>query len=191
MKRILLAAVLGGLIVFVWSAIAHMVTPLGMMGLSMLAPADETRVADALRTSVPKSGMYFLPGFDMSHHPTKAEEEQFAAKMKQGPSGLLIITASGGVPLAPSQLIWELVTNIVAAYIAAVLAAMMVGSYMRRAFAITLLAVFATVSLSLSYWIWYKFPAAFVLGELITELVGWFLAGVAIAKIVPPADRAS
>jgi hypothetical protein len=58
---------------------------------------------------------------------------------------------------------------------------------MKRAFAIALLAIFASVSLSFSYWIWYGFPAAFVLGELVTELIGWYLAGLAIAKIVPSA----
>jgi hypothetical protein len=58
---------------------------------------------------------------------------------------------------------------------------------MKRAFAITLLAIFASVSLTFSYWIWYGFPAAFVLGEMVTELIGWFLAGLAIAKLVPPA----
>jgi hypothetical protein len=58
---------------------------------------------------------------------------------------------------------------------------------LRRALAIAMLAIFASVSLTFSYWIWYGFPAAFVLGELVTELVGWFLAGLAIARMVPPA----
>jgi hypothetical protein len=90
--------------------------------------------------------------------------------------------------LSPRQLIGELLTNIAGAYIAAILAAMMVGTMLKRATAIALLAIFATVSLTMSYWIWYGFPAAFVLGELVTELIGWFLAGLAIAKIVPPAQ---
>ncbi|HJW94485.1 MAG TPA: hypothetical protein VJ901_12780 [Thermoanaerobaculia bacterium] len=89
--------------------------------------------------------------------------------------------------MSPRQLISELVTNIVGAYIAAVLAAMMVGTMMKRAYAIALLAIFASVSLSFSYWIWYGFPAKFVLGELLTEMIGWFLAGLVIAKLVPRA----
>ena len=51
----------------------------------------------------------------------------------------------------------------------------------------SVLAVFASVSLSLSYWNWYNFPAAFVLGELVTEVIGMFLAALFIAKVVPRA----
>jgi hypothetical protein len=185
MKRIILAAILGGIIVFVWSAISHMFTPLGGMGLSILP--NEDPVVNALRANVPKSGMYFFPGMDMSKEPTP----EWRAKFKQGPSGLIVITAGPGQEMFPRQLGLELVTNIIGAYIAAILAAMMVGSMLKRASAVALLAIFASVSLSFSYWIWYGFPAAFVLGELITELIGWFLAGLAIAKLVPPAAPAA
>jgi|ERR1041385_6724826 hypothetical protein len=183
MKRIILAAFLGGLIVFIWSAIAHIATPLGMAGLSMFP--DDKPMLDAFKTNVPKSGMYFFPGMDMSHKPTEAEQKAWEARIQAGPTGLLVITTGPGSAMTPRQLILELVTNIIGAYIAAILAAMMVGTTMRRACAIALLAIFASVSLSLSYWIWYGFPSAFVLGELVTELVGWFLAGIAIAKLVP------
>jgi len=181
MKRILIASILGGLIVFVWSAIAHMATPLGTMGLSVIP--NETPVVNAIRTNIPKSGMYFFPGMDPSQKPTPEYEKKY----KEGPTGLLIATIGGSDMVAPRQLISELVTNIIGAYIAAILAAMMIGTMMRRASAIALLAIFASVSLSFSYWIWYGFPALFILGELVTETIGWFLAGLAIAKLVPPA----
>lgn len=184
MKRIILAAILGGLIVFIWSAIAHMFTPLGMMGLSVIA--NEAPVTDAIRANVPKSGMYFFPGMDMSQKPTPEYEQKY----KAGPSGLIIATVGGSEVMSPKMLGGELLTNIIGAYIAAILAAMMVGTMMKRAFAIALLAIFASVSLTFSYWIWYGFPAAFVLGELVTELIGWALAGLVIAKLVPPASPA-
>jgi len=185
MKRIILAAILGGLVVFIWSAISHMLTPLGAMGMSTIT--NEDPVLAAMRANIPKSGMYFFPGFDMSKEPTP----EWDAKSKRGPNGLLIIQAGPGEDKFPRQLACELVTNIIAAYIAAILAAMMVGTMMKRAFAIALLAIFATVSLSFSYWIWYGFPAMYVLGEMITELVGWLLAGFVIAKLVPPAAAPS
>jgi len=56
MKRIILAAFLGGLIVFIWSAIAHMAIPsLGMAGLSMF-PNDQP-LLESFKANVPKSGM--------------------------------------------------------------------------------------------------------------------------------------
>lgn len=185
MKRIILAAILGGLVVFIWGAISHMVTPLGGMGLSTIT--NEGPVLDAMRANIPKSGLYFFPGMEMGKEPTP----EWDAKFKRGPSGLLAIAAGPGQDKFPQQLACELGTNIIAAYIAAVIAAMMVGTMVRRALAIGLLAIFATVSLTFSYGIWYGFPAMYVLGEVIGETVGWLLAGFAIAKIVPPPAAAS
>jgi hypothetical protein len=184
MKRIILAAIVGGLIVFIWSAIAHMVTPLGTMGLSTFP--NEAPVVDAIRGERAEIRHVLFP-----RHGSGAETDAgVRAKYKSGPSGLLIVTVGGSEMVSPRQLVSELVTNIVGAYIAAILAAMMVGTIMRRAFAIALLAIFASVSLSFSYWIWYNFPPAFVLGEMVTELIGWFLAGLVIARLVPaPAER--
>src|SRR6185295_5268316 len=148
-------------IVFIWGAVAHMATPLGMMGLSVIP--NEGPVVDAIRANVPKSGMYFFPGMDPSQKPTPEYEQKY----KSGPTGLIITQIGGTEMLSPRQLIGELLTNIAGAYIAAILAAMMVGTMLKRATAIALLAIFATVSLTMSYWIWYGFPAAFVLGELV------------------------
>ena len=75
---------------------------------------------------------------------------------------------------------------VIAALIGAILVSFMVGSWFKRAFAVALFGLFGVVSLLVSYWIWYGFPAQFVCGETITEVVGWFLAGLAIAKIVRP-----
>jgi hypothetical protein len=69
------------------------------------------------------------------------------------------------------------------ALIAAFIVSMIPGTLLRRALIVALLALFATVSVTASYWIWYGFPLLFVVGELITELVGWFLAGLAMARI--------
>ena len=172
MKRIVIAALVGGIIFFIWSSIAHIVTPLGMMGLSNLP--NEDAVLQTLRANVPNSGMYFFPGF-------MSDRDAWEAKLRQGPSGLLVYTAVGTVAMDPKQLISELITNIVAAFIAAAIIALIAAPYMKRVAVIALMGVFGWVSLLLSYWIWYHFPTAFILGELTTEVVGWFLAGLAIA----------
>src|SRR5262249_50853877 len=124
---------------------------------------------------------------DRTHRPTAEEQKAFAEKVRSGPSGLLIVTKSGGTTMTPAKLGSEFVTNVGAALIAAMLVSFMVGSWFKRAFSVALIGLFGVVSLLLSYWIWYGFPAEYVCGELITEVVGWFAAGLAIAKIVPPA----
>jgi len=181
MKRLAIAAVAGGAIVFVWSAIAHTLLPLGEMGLSTLP--NEAPFVAALQGT--KTGLYFFPGMDMSRKPTAAEQAAWEAKIQAGPTGLLVYNERGEA-MSPRQLGSEFVSNVLAAAIAAFVASLLAASYGRRVLALTLLGLFGWMSLSVSYWIWYGFPASFILAEGITEVVGWLLAGLAIAKIVPP-----
>ncbi len=182
--RIIVAAIVGGLVVFIWGAIAHVVTPLGEMGISTLP--DEARQLESF-SAVPASGMYFFPGMDMKKKPTPEEQKAWEAKIHAGPSGLLIINKGRGEAMSPRQLGGELLSNIIAALVAAILVSMMVGSWFKRAVAVALFGVFGVVSLLVSYWLWYGFPAEFIGGETVTEVVGWLLAGLVIAKIVKPA----
>ena len=72
MKKFL-AAFLGALIAFVWSAIAHQ-NPLTMaLGLSVLGPKEDAVLA-ALKSNVTEPGLYFFPGVDMTKKPTDAED---------------------------------------------------------------------------------------------------------------------
>ena len=180
--RVIIAAIVGGIIVFVWSAVAHIVTPLGKMGLSTMA--DDSMLEQF--KSLPSSGMYFFPRMDMTRKPTAEEQKAYVEKVRSGPSGLLILTKSGGESMSPRQLGTELASNVIAALIAAILVSFMIGSWLKRAVAVALMGVFGVTSLVVSYWIWFGFPAQYVTAELITETVGWLLAGLAIAKIVRP-----
>ena len=54
-KRIVVAGVVAGLVLFFWSFISHMVLPLGEVGISSL-PADET-VSAALRNNIVKKNV--------------------------------------------------------------------------------------------------------------------------------------
>jgi hypothetical protein len=193
MKKIVLAALAGGLVLFVWGAVSHMVLPLGEMGLSNLP--NEEPVLTALGASIPEPGLYFYPGLDMKN----ATEEQRAVwteKIKSGPSGLLLYRPSGGEAMSPRQLVAELVSNILAAWVAAIVVSMIIlghgdqsgrsAPFGRRVLVVGLLGLFAWLSISASHWIWYGFPTAFVGAELIDQVVGWLLAGLVIAKIVPP-----
>jgi hypothetical protein len=175
--RIIIAAIVGGIVVFVWASVAHMLLPFGEMGLSTLP--DETRFMESVK-AVPSSGMYFFPGMSRAED-QKAWEE----RIKSSPSGLLVVTKSGG-GMTPQRLVSEFVSNVIAALIAAILLSFMVGSWFKRAFAVALFGVFGIVSILVSYWIWYGFPIEFICGEAATEIIGWFLAGLVMAKLVRP-----
>lgn len=178
MKRIIIAAIAGGIVFFIWSATMHML-PVGMMGITSLPdPALET-----LKTTVPDSGLYFFPG--VVKNPTPEQQKEWEAKLVSGPYGIMAYTVGGSAAMSPKQLVSELLTNIVAAFLAACIVAMIPATYGKRVLVVMLLGVFAWLSLTLSFWIWYNFPTAWVLAEAITEIVGWLIAGLVIAKIVP------
>ena len=52
------------------------------------------------------------------------------------------------------------------------------------------LGLFGWLTLSLPYWNWYMFPLNFTLGALIEQVVGWLLAGAAMAWWLGRANRA-
>ena len=178
--RIIVAAVVGGIIVFVWSAVAHLLTPLGTMGLGSLP--DQTMTAFA---SVPSSGMYFFPGIDMKNA-TSDQRKAWQQKLQSGPSGLLVITKGSAAGMTPQALGTKFASDVVSALLAAIVVSFMIGSWLRRAFAVALIGAFSVISLLVPYWIWYGFTAPFLGAAFAAAVVGWFLAGLAIATIVKP-----
>lgn len=184
MKRILLGAVAGGLIVFAWSAVQHMATPLGMAGISVL-PGEEA-VLGALRANVREDGFYFFPAAGMSPDMTPAEHEAWVERMRTGPTGVMVVHPQGAEPMMLRQLVLELVTDILAALLVAFGLAHVVAPYGRRVLLVALAGVFVALAGSASYWVWYGYPTAYIGAEAIEHIVGWLLAGLAMAKIVRP-----
>lgn len=187
MKKIVIGGVVGGLIVFVWGFVSHVVLPLGEIGFDSL-PNDQP-VISALEGSVPESGLYFFPGFEDHRNATKEEQAAHAARVAEGPSGIVVYRAEGVEMMAPSYLVNEFVTSTVAALVAAWVLASLVGGYGKRVLVVAGLGLFAFASILLSYWNWYGFPTDYTLANGFGEIFGWLLAGLAMAKIVPPPAR--
>ncbi len=179
----LVAAIVGGLVVFVWGAISHMALPIGTMGLSTLP--DEQPVLEVLKQKVPQDGMYFVPGMDPKNKDPEYQKA-WQAKYQAGPSGLLIVHPRGMQPMSPRLLATELASNIAAAWVVAIVLAGMAGGAGRRMGVAALLGLFAWLSLSVSYWNWYGYPVAYVVGEGLDQVIGWALGGLAMAKLVRP-----
>lgn len=181
--RKLIAAIAGGVIVFLWGALSHTVLSLGHEGLTPLP--NEDAVLAALSTSVPNAGLYFFPGMNMSREPTEAETAAWNSKYQSGPTGLLLYHPKGGaLPPSGQQLLNEFLSNVLGAWIAALVVSLIAAAYWRRVGAIASLGLFAWMSISVSHWNWYGFPSSFILAEGIDQFVSWLLAGLAIAAIV-------
>ena len=184
MKRILIGGIVGGIVVFLWGAISHMVLPTGKMGIRSIP--NEAAVVGAMRASIQEPGFYFFPGMDMSREPTPEEEKAWNAKYEAGPTGILVYQPTGSTPLAPGQLLTELLSGTLAALLAAFLVSHVAGGFGRRAMLVAMLGLFAWLSISISYWNWYRFPFSFTLTEAIDQVGGWLFGGLALAAIVKP-----
>lgn len=185
MNKVLTGGIVGGFVVFVWGAISHMVLPLGEAGIQSLP--NEDAVLGAMRSSIAEPGLYFFPGLDMHAHPSEAQQKAWEEKHRTGPAGLLVYTPVGGEPIPPRKLITELVSNILGAVIASCLLTKVGGTFWRRAGTVAVLGLFAWISIEISYWNWYGFPGTYVVAQAVDQVVGWGLAGLAIAKLVKPA----
>jgi hypothetical protein len=189
MKRVLIGGVVGGLVVFIWGAVSHMATPLGEMGIKEIP--DEAGVLTAIKERIKEPGLYFFPGIDRKKTLTDLEQKAWEEKIKTGPSGIMVVTPSGGEAMSPRQLITELASNILAALVASYLVSQVVGGYLKRVAFVALLGVFGWLSISVSYWNWYGFPTDFSIAALAEEAVGWLLAGLVIAAIAKRASTQS
>lgn len=177
--RILIAGLLGAIAMFVWTSLAHVALPLGQIGFSHMP--DEAAVLSAMHASNgDKDGLYFFPWVDPKD-PQMMQKE--AAAVKANPSGLLIYHQPGhGVIDMTAPLIEEFVKEFVQALIAAFLVSIIaVATFFGRVAVVTLIGISGTLMTNASYWIWYAFPLDYTLAAVVTDIVGAFTAGLAIA----------
>ncbi len=182
--RILIAGVLGGIAMFVWSSIAHVATPLGMLGFSQMK--DEASVLPAMAAGVGETkGLYIFPWIDPAD--PKAQEI-YIEKSKTVPSGLMVYRPAGeGQEMSPAMLGAEFVKETVQALIAAFLLSLTaIGAYLMRVTFVTLIYVSSAIATNVSYWNWYGFPLDYTLAQMTIELVAGLLAGLVIAWFIKP-----
>lgn len=183
MKRMLIGGLIGGVIVFVWSFISHMFLPIGTAGFSTMQQNEQV-IVETLKANIPEKGLYFIPGVDPTADMASDEYKAWEEKYKAGPRGFLIYDPKGANPMAIGKLITELITNLIAGIIAAFLLFRLIGTFWPRVSSVTLLGLFAWISISVSYWTWYNFPGSFIIAEGVDQVIGWLFAGLVMAKIV-------
>jgi hypothetical protein len=185
MGKVLVGGLVAGVVVFFWGAISHMALPIGTMGIRSI-PGEE-KVAAAMKESIREPGFYFFPGRDMNKATSKSEDEAYAAKVKEGPTGILVIHPDGSENMSPRQLLTELGSSVVAGLLAAVVLTQVRSGFFGRLLVVTLMGIFGFVSINVSYWNWFGFPTDYTIGAALDETIGWFLGGLVLAAIVRPA----
>jgi len=187
-SRILLAGLLGAIAMFIWSAIAHMMLPLGHAGIKELP--NESAVLDAMKTAVgDKAGLYLFPGFGVGDNPTKQQEEEamkgYEEKLAKNPSGLLMYHPAGSRPMVMGkwltvEFLKQLLVSILAVFL---LAQTRIATYAGRVGFVFVVGLVAAITTNVSYWNWYGFPCAYTCPYMIIEIVGFLFAGLAAALV--------
>ncbi len=189
MKRILLGALAGGMVLFLWGAISHMVLQIGDMGITPL-PAEDT-LMQVMEAHINRDGFYFFPGMDMTSGDREQAWKDWERKFRRGPWGVMIYHPHGQEPMPPSQLFFEFLSDVLASLVAAFLIVQIPGSLARRTLMVAMLGVFSWLTVHLPYWNWYGFPGLYTASQLLDGIIGWGLAGLALAAVVKPLRRAT
>ena len=79
----------------------------------------------------------------------------------------------------------ELAGNILAVLMAAIVMLHVPGNLGlgKRALLVALLGLLETFDIDLSQWNWYGFPTAYLAAQAVDHTVGWFLAGLVLARV--------
>ena len=186
-KRIVLAAVLGGLAMFLWSSIAHMALGLGSLGVQDIP--NEQAMIGVMKSNLAQSGFYSFPGLGLAPGASRAERNAamnvYQQKVANGPSGILIYHPSGQKAISAGQLLTEFGTNVVQALLAAILLAFAgLRAYGARVGFVGLAGVMAGFTTNISYWTWYGFPGSYTAAYAFTEIMGYVCIGLVAAAIV-------
>ena len=187
-KPVLLAGVLGGIAMFIWAFVAHMLLPLGSAGMREIP--NETPVLNAMQASLGRTpGLYIFPALGAGPNPTMAQRnaamEDYGPKLAANPSGLLLYHPPGAMGMTGRRLGLEFLTEVVETLLAVVLLAQTrLTSYAAKVGFLVLVGIIAAIATNIPYWNWYGFPGSYTAAYVTTQIVAFLLAGLVAAAVL-------
>jgi hypothetical protein len=187
-KRVILAGLLGGIGMFVWSSIAHMALPLGAAGIQEITN-EQALFAPMRSTLGEKSGMFMFPAMSTGGE-KKMDMQEYGKKLAANPSGLLIYHPPGAPVMTPGQLIIEFVIEVFEVILAVwLLAQTRLQNFAARLGFVAVIGVIAAVATNIPYWNWYGFPAIYTASSITIQIIGFIVAGSVAAVTIKPVPR--
>jgi hypothetical protein len=188
MKRILLAGLLGGIAMFIWTSIAHMALPLGEAGIREIP--NEAAVLSAMQSNIAEPGLFFFPGFGLGPNPSREAQHEamkhMDEKLAQHPSGIMMYHPAGSRPFVMARyLSIEFVTEVLEAFLVVYLLSLTrLTTFGARVAFVTVAGVLAAIATNISYWNWYGFPAVYTSAYIFTQVVGFLCIGLVAAWVL-------
>ena len=186
--RILLAGILGGIAMFVWTSIAHMALPLGEAGTNEIP--NESALLSAMQSSIgDNAGLYIFPGLGVGKNATREAKNEAMKQMQQrvaaNPSGILMYHPPGRQFAFGKSLVIEFSTEVLQAILVIwLLAHTHIGSFAGRVGFVLIAGILAAITTNISYWNWYGFPGVYTVSYILIEIVGFFLVGIVAALLL-------
>ena len=188
MKRILLAGLLGGIAMFIWTSIAHMALPLGEAGIREIP--NEAAVLSAMQSNIAEAGLFFFPGFGLGPNPSREAQHEamkhMDEKLAQHPSGIMMYHPAGSRPFVMARyLSIEFVTEVLEAFLVVYLLSLTrLTTFGARVAFVTVAGVLAAIATNISYWNWYGFPAVYTSAYMFIQVVGFLCIGLVAAWVL-------
>jgi hypothetical protein len=187
--KILLTGILGGIVMFIWTSVAHMALPLGEAGIREIP--NESAVLSAMQSNIgDQTGLYIFPGSGVGNNATRQEKNEamrhMAEKMAANPSGILMYHALGRPFTIGKWLGIEFGTELLEAILVVfLLVQTRIVSFAGRVGFVLVAGILAAITTNVSYWNWYGFPCVYTASYMFIQIVGFLLVGVAAALILP------
>jgi len=181
--RVLIAGILGGIVFFIWGAVAHMVLPLGEMGTR--APLDEDAALAAMTTALgSEAGIYYLPYIDSASMKDEAKTAAYATKASANPYAYVVWQpqATGKSPMdVGPQLTRQAITDLLLGMLLAWVLSLVAGGLSQRTAVAAVTGILVTLASHVPYWNWYRYPSDWLTGQAIEVLAGFIVAGAVAA----------
>ncbi|MGA8277843.1 MAG: hypothetical protein WB784_06580 [Rhodanobacteraceae bacterium] len=189
--RIVIAGIIGGIIMFIWTTLAHTLLPIGEMGVKL--PVEQPAALSVLATTATSGpGVYMYPSIAPEKMSDQAAMTAFNEQNRNSAFAFVVYQA-GGNPVMSNMvpnMIKQFVSVVLAALIAAWVLSLGASGFAGRVLAAGGLGLFAWLAINVPYWNWYMFPTAFTIGSGLEQVIGWLLAGAGIAWWLGRGDRA-
>jgi hypothetical protein len=193
--KILLAGILGGVAMFMWTSIAHMFLPLGEAGISEIP--NEAAVLSAMQNNIGgQTGLYMFPGLGVGKNATREEKNEAmkhtAEKMTANPSGLLMYHAPGRPFTFGKWLGIEFATELLEAILVVfLLAQTAIVSFAGRVGFVLVAGILAAIATNISYSNWYGFPCVYTASYMFIQIIGFLVVGIVAALVLPKRSPAA
>jgi len=181
-KSIIKGAIIGGIIVFVWGFVSWMYLPWHTNMFKHFT--NEEFVSAAVKENMTKDGMYMIPSLpkNLENDEAYSRQEQL---MQKGPFIFGTFVKDGVSPMSWRNLLGSFIGHVVAAgFLSYLLAASKMRCYWGKVWSCVCIAFFAGVVTYFPLYNWLHFPLNYTIVNCLDLIIGWGLAGLALAGII-------